>query len=195
MSRWIALLVAVVVCVGFLPSALAQKSGVQQQIAVPQTKTPQQAVPRPVKLETVEISVGQKIADADAALRHHGKQASIGQAFQTSGGPQDSQDLSFYLDEKRTFVAVHFHKTTQQVYGITACVMPEGNPGRLHHTYFSVRQITLHPDGSYSIQFEKPVPPKPAAERPQNVYPKSEFPTNPGNGQVPPNNVRGDARY
>ena len=145
--RRIALIAAVISFTWSPPAAFAQKG-------LPQATAPQQTLPRPVvKLETVEIGVGQKIADADAALRHHGMQASIGQAFQTSGGPQDSQDLSFSL-EKRTFVAVHFHKTTQQVYAITACIMPEGNPGRINHTYFSVRKITLHPDGSYSLQFE-----------------------------------------
>ena len=103
------------------------------------------------------------IADADAALRHHSKQPSIGKALATIGGPKDSEDLSFRLDEEHQFVVVHFQTTTQQVYGITVCFIPDGNPGRLYHTHFSVRKITLHPDGSFSIQFEKPTPPKPAA--------------------------------
>jgi hypothetical protein len=178
MTRWIALVVLVVFA-WQLSVATAQK-----QAALQQTQSTQ-----PVQRETAEIFTGQKIAEADAALRHHGIKGSFGQAFATTGGPQDSEDLKFYLDEESTFIAVHFHKTTQQIYGITACFKPSKEAGRLNHTYLGVRKITLHPDGSYAVHFEKPTPPKPPAERPKSVYPTFR-------GTAPvPGNVPGDGRF
>lgn len=193
MNRWIAMIAAVAACLWPLPSALAQQTQALQQTAAPRQTARQALSQQAVKREPVELIVGQKIADAETVLRQHGKEAGFGKAFATVGGPADSEDLSFYLDEKRIFVALHFHKTTQQVYGITACFIPDPNPGRLYHTHFSAHKITLHPDGSYNIHFEKPSPPrpKPAAERPTRKIPTAdgfrEEPVFGGNGQVPAN--------
>lgn len=207
-------LIATLLC-GTLPlrSALAQKQSVgsqalrqqpaqsvysQQQTAAPLQKSAQ--VPRQpaAPLETAEIAPGQSLTDVAAILHLYGKKFHGPMfAFARVGGPhaEETDHIGFTFDAEHTAAAIFYEVRTQRVTHISINLKLSQDSPKSEQFFVSARKITLHPDGSYSIQFEKPVPPKPAAERPQNVYPKSEFLTNPGNGQVPPNNVRGNARY
>jgi hypothetical protein len=181
------------------PQALPQRSQggktqsvySQQQTAAPQ----QQAAVRPptVPLETAEIAPGQSMTDVAAILRQHGKKFHGPMfSFARVGGPhaEETDHIGFTFDAEHTAAAIFYEVRTQKVTGIAINLKLSQSSPKGEQFFVSARKITLHPDGSYSIQFEKPVPPRPAAERPKSVYP-----TNPGNGQVPPNNVRGDARY
>lgn len=168
----------------------------QQQTTAPLQQSAQ--VTPAVPLETAEIAPGQSMTDVTAILRQHGKTFHGPMfAFARVGGPQAEEidHIGFTLDAEHSAAAIFYEVRTQRVTGISINLKLSQKSPKSEQFFVSARKITLHPDGSYSIQFEKPTLPRPAAERPQSVIPKSGFPTNPGNGQVPPNNVRGDARY
>ncbi len=136
------------------------------------------------------------MVDVVAIMQKNRKKQGGGFQFARNGeGAEEIKHIACVLDEQ-AIAGIFYKAGTEQVTSLGVAFSHLNGPwGKADEIWVNIRKITLHPDGSYSLHFEKPTPPKPAAERPQSVYPKSAFPTNPGNGQIPPNNVRGDVRY
>jgi hypothetical protein len=202
-------MIATLLC-GALPlqSALAQKQSVgsqairhqptrsvfsQQQTAAPLQQSTQVTRQPAAPLETAEIVPGQSLADVTALLRQHNKEfGDLMFSFASVGGPhaEEISHIGVTFDAEHTAAAIFYEVRTQRVTHISINLKLSQTSPKSEQFFVSARKIALHPDGSYSIQFEKPTPPKPAAEHPQSVYP-----TMPRNVPVPPNNIRGEARY
>lgn len=135
--------------------------------------------------------VGQRLAEVAAILRKQGKEQGGGfQMARNFEGAEEIKHISCVLDEQ-AIAGIFYKAGTEQVTSLGVSFSHLGRmTGRADQIWVSVRKITFHPDGSYSLQFEKPTPPKPAAERPKSVAPTFN-----GNNQVPANPIRGDGRY
>ncbi len=133
---------AVLLCGSFhLSSAVAQK-GLAQQPAVPVR-------------QTAEIVPGQSLAEAKAILQHH-KMEFGDRTYQTTGA-NEYKHISCTLNPEHSDACLTYRAGTDKIAGLSVCFRPQSQPGRLYHTWVNVRKITLHADGSYSLQFEPPV--------------------------------------
>jgi hypothetical protein len=198
MMRWIAILAAVVVLVWPLPEALAQKASVysQQQTLAPPQPLQQVAGQQAIKRETAEIAPGQSLDEVAAILRQHNKEfGEFWFSFARSGSStgEEVSHIGVTLDAEHTAAAIFYDVRTKRVTSILINLKLTKSSPKAEQFWLSARKITLLPDESFSIHFEKPTPPRPPAERPKNVYP-----TNPqfrGNNQIPANPIGGSGRF
>lgn len=198
MTRCIALFIAFVFTYLSLPSALAQKVSVysRQQTLAPQQTARQVVAQQAAKRETAEIVPGQSLDDVTAILRQHGKEFgdfwfSFARAASSTG--EEVSHIGVTLDAEHTAAAIFYEVRTKRVTSILINLKPTKSSPKADQFWLSARKIMLLTDESFSIHFEKPTPPRPAAERPMNVYPTN--PRLPSNGQIPANPIRGDGRF
>ena len=131
-------------------------------------KGPQQQSARQQQVETVQESAaivpGQRISDVQAILRTYGMELGGSFEFNRVGdGADELKHRTVKLDDEHVHAAIFYKVGDQRVTHISINLKPAKTSPKGAQFWLSARQVTLHPDGSYSIQFEKPTPPKPAA--------------------------------
>ena len=129
-----------------------------QKFAPQQAQQAQQVAPRQVQTvqESAAIMAGQKLADVEAILRKYGKKTGGGfQIAKRGEGAEEIKHIAVTLDPQKLAACIDYKAGTEIVTGIGIVHSPP-SAGRAYHFWTSARQIVLHPDGSYSIQFEAP---------------------------------------
>ena len=123
MTRWIAILAAVVISSWSLPSACAQKASVysQQQTLAPPQPAQQAAGQQTVQRETAEIAPGQSLDEVAAILRQHGKEFggpwfSFARVVGSTG--EEESHIGVTLDAEHTAAAIFYEVRTKRVTNI-----------------------------------------------------------------------------
>lgn len=134
-------------------------SAANAQKFAPQAQQAQQAAPRQVQApqESAAILPGQKLADVEAILRKYGRSSGRAgfQIARRGEGAEEIKHIAVTLDPQKLSACIDYKAGTEIVTGIGVVHSPP-SAGRAYHFWTSARQIVLHPDGSYLIQFEAP---------------------------------------